>query len=248
VLLGDRLYMAPISNPKHVLDIATGTGIWPIEFADIWPDANIIGTDLSAIQPENAPPNCTFVKDDAEEPWVFPHTFDYIHLRLVFSCFSNPKKMMKEAFQWMNSGAWIEYQDPSIAEIGSMDDNIQGTAFQKWGLSLIEGIRVSTQGRDIEVAPSYARWLREAGFVDVEEKKLIWPAGIWATDPRMKLAGMYMQRNFMDGAFLATWKALRASGLSHEEAQSVIDNAKKEIQDVKNRFYLVAYVVYGRKP
>jgi hypothetical protein len=27
-------------------------------------------------------------------------------------------------------------------------------------------------GRDIEVAPSYREWLRAAGFVDVEEKRV----------------------------------------------------------------------------
>lgn len=32
MLLGDRLYLAPIQNPQHVLDVATGTGIWAHEF------------------------------------------------------------------------------------------------------------------------------------------------------------------------------------------------------------------------
>lgn len=30
--LDNELFLAPLSDPKRVLDIATGTGIWAIEF------------------------------------------------------------------------------------------------------------------------------------------------------------------------------------------------------------------------
>lgn len=65
--LGD-LHLAPISEtPHNVLDIGTGTGIWAIDFgmpviqssgailtltAEKYPSANVVGTDLSPIQPE----------------------------------------------------------------------------------------------------------------------------------------------------------------------------------------------------
>ena len=45
--LGGRLFRAPITtNPQHVLDLGTGTGIWAIEFADEYPSAEVVGTDL----------------------------------------------------------------------------------------------------------------------------------------------------------------------------------------------------------
>lgn len=31
-LLHRRLYLAPIKNPERVIDLATGTGIWAIDF------------------------------------------------------------------------------------------------------------------------------------------------------------------------------------------------------------------------
>jgi tRNA G46 methylase TrmB len=58
--------------PKYVLDIATGTGIWAREFAEQNPSSYVIGSDLSAIQPETLLPNLAFTKDDAEDVWVFP--------------------------------------------------------------------------------------------------------------------------------------------------------------------------------
>ncbi|KAF7549454.1 hypothetical protein G7046_g8345 [Stylonectria norvegica] len=53
--LDNKLYLAPIpENPRHVLDVATGTGIWANEFADQHPEAHVLGTDLSPIQPQQS--------------------------------------------------------------------------------------------------------------------------------------------------------------------------------------------------
>ncbi|KAL5352249.1 hypothetical protein ACLOAV_002196 [Pseudogymnoascus australis] len=46
---GGSLFCAPIKEPQSVLDIGTGTGIWAMEFADEFPGALVIGTDLSPI-------------------------------------------------------------------------------------------------------------------------------------------------------------------------------------------------------
>ncbi|KAE8445758.1 hypothetical protein EG329_012816 [Mollisiaceae sp. DMI_Dod_QoI] len=51
VTMDNKLHLAPIRNPQNVLDIATGTGIWAIEFAEEFPSASVLGTDLSPIQP-----------------------------------------------------------------------------------------------------------------------------------------------------------------------------------------------------
>lgn len=59
IYLGGALYRAPIGRPEHVLDIATGTGIWAIKFAQEHPQATVIGTDLSMIQPSEHILHCT---------------------------------------------------------------------------------------------------------------------------------------------------------------------------------------------
>lgn len=68
VILDGRNYLAPWSQanpPRKVLDIATGTGCWAIDMGDEFPEAQIIGTDLSPIQNNLVPPNVQFVIDDA---------------------------------------------------------------------------------------------------------------------------------------------------------------------------------------
>lgn len=51
LLLDNNLYFAPIINPQRVIDLGTGTGIWAIDFADIHSESQVIGNDLSPIQP-----------------------------------------------------------------------------------------------------------------------------------------------------------------------------------------------------
>ncbi|KLP14713.1 methyltransferase [Fusarium fujikuroi] len=52
--LGGKLFLSPIGDTKHlsrVLDAGTGTGVWAIDFADAHPETEVIGIDLSPIQP-----------------------------------------------------------------------------------------------------------------------------------------------------------------------------------------------------
>jgi methylase of polypeptide subunit release factors len=41
ITVDGELSIAPIEEPKHVLDIATGTGIWAMDFAEqVWPPSS----------------------------------------------------------------------------------------------------------------------------------------------------------------------------------------------------------------
>ncbi|KAL1981644.1 hypothetical protein VTN96DRAFT_2358 [Rasamsonia emersonii] len=52
LVLGGTIFCAPISpNPRRILDLGTGTGLWAIDMAKKYPQATVIGTDLSPIQP-----------------------------------------------------------------------------------------------------------------------------------------------------------------------------------------------------
>lgn len=53
LVTGKQHFFAPIKKQelKRVLDVGTGTGIWAIEVADKYPDAQVLGNDLSPVQP-----------------------------------------------------------------------------------------------------------------------------------------------------------------------------------------------------
>jgi hypothetical protein len=84
-VFGNRLTLAPIREPARVLDFGTGTGTWAIEFAIQHPGSEVIGTDLSPIQPEYVPPNCRFEIDDIEDEWMFSTKFDYVRIHQLIT-------------------------------------------------------------------------------------------------------------------------------------------------------------------
>lgn len=82
MMLNGALHLVKLEKPVHrVLDIGTGTGIWAMDFADAHPEAEVIGVDLSPIQPSWTPPNCMFEVDDIEKPWTWKMPFDFVHSR-----------------------------------------------------------------------------------------------------------------------------------------------------------------------
>ncbi|KAK8094898.1 hypothetical protein PG997_001583 [Apiospora hydei] len=244
-LLGGRLFQAPIKNPKHVLDLATGTGIWPIEFAELFPDAQIIGTDLSQIQPDAKSPNVTFVREDSEEAWCYSTKFDYIHARAVFTCFDDPKGVMERAFENLQPGGYLEYLD-CYGTSGSFDGSLRGTALERLGILCQQG--ASTNGRDLLVAMRYKEMLEEVGFVDVVERKLAWPYGGWARDPRIKLAGHFCQRDIYDGVSGIAHVMLQKAGFPIPVIEEYIAEVRSNLVNPAIHAYLPVISVYGRKP
>jgi SAM-dependent methyltransferase len=104
-----RLHISPVGRdgePIHrVLDVGTGTGIWAIDFADEHPETEVLGIDLSAIQPSFVPPNVSFQVDDLEEPWSFRESekFDFIYARMMTSSFADWPRFFEQAFEWVLS-------------------------------------------------------------------------------------------------------------------------------------------------
>ena len=98
--LFNGLCVTKLDNPQSILDIGTGTGIWAIEMGDLYPSAQIIGTDLSPIQPQWVPPNVQFEVDDAELEWLYPKaSFDMIHARSLGGSLRDWPKFLERSFE-----------------------------------------------------------------------------------------------------------------------------------------------------
>ncbi|KAH8199191.1 hypothetical protein TruAng_006660 [Truncatella angustata] len=265
LLFDGWLALAPMSRPpRYVLDIGTGTGLWARDFAEQNPSSYVIGSDLSVIQPDTTLSNLVWSKDDAEDAWLFPlptshlvsehlrdsnvqaHLiqFDYIHLRLVFTCFNSPQTVIKHAFDNLSPGGLLEFQDLS-PEIYQNNPAFEGnytpnlTAICRGAMSV---------GRDLHVAEKYKQWLEEAGFVEVVETRFVLPCHQWMKDPKFKQIGAFNQQNFTEGVRGGGWKMLKASGMTTEEIELLISQVKTELRIRKNHIYGYVYVVYGRKP
>lgn len=83
-----------------------------------------MGSDLSLIQPNRYLSNCSFVREDVEEIWGYDEKFDYIHLRLMVSCFRNDLVVMSHAYDNLIPGGWLEYHEiMPVRGVGELYDS-----------------------------------------------------------------------------------------------------------------------------
>jgi hypothetical protein len=166
------------------------------DFADAHPQATIIGTDVSPIQPNFVPPNLKFEIDDAQMEWTWPNNhFDFVHLRCMMGSIDNWPLLYERAFRCTKPGGWIEHMDFDI-QFTSDDGSVKpGDVLNEWPKHFFDSGEAIT-GRTFYI-PRRAKGLMEAaGFVDLVEKKYKLPIGSWMDDPRMKEIGNF-NRLFM---------------------------------------------------
>jgi ubiquinone/menaquinone biosynthesis C-methylase UbiE len=171
LILSGKLYDAPIPpSPQRVLDIGTGTGIWAIDFADENPGAEVIGTDLSPIQPTWVPPNVKFYIDDAEAEWVYSpaEAFDYIHCRTMSGSISDWDRLVRQTYTHTKPGGWVEFQEPLA--LCECDDGTIEMAKDVLQWQELCNEAASKWGKDIRAGSGIKQQMLDAGFVDVHEK------------------------------------------------------------------------------
>ncbi|KZL79781.1 methyltransferase domain-containing protein [Colletotrichum incanum] len=139
-IFNSELSLAPVSKPHRVLNIGTGTSIWVIEFADRNPESEVLGTDLSPIQPEYVPASCSFEIDDAEDKWAFGQKLHYIHGRYMCTSIFDLPKSVGQVFDHLFPDGWVELQE-TVIDFKAVDASLEGTALRQWNDHILEGIR-----------------------------------------------------------------------------------------------------------
>lgn len=239
ILLDRRLYLAPMKQePKDVLDIGTGTGIWAIKFANKHPNSKVVGTDLSLIQPSNAPPNCTFVREDADGEWTLEQQFDLVHLRMMCTCFADSRGVMQKVFDHLRPGGWVEYQDYAFETVGAdeaVDEALRGSAIVELSRLMIRGM-ANKYGRDITSVLKHKQWMQEMGFTDIKQIPYLCPINSWSLNPKDFDLGRWMHLdilNFIEG----TTKMLQAGGLAVDQIPGFLDLVRADLANADLRAY-----------
>ncbi|KAM0473859.1 hypothetical protein ACHAPX_007907 [Trichoderma viride] len=244
-ILGGRLGQAPVDSQAQVLDVATGTGVWALQYAEQHPESTVLGVDLSITKPQGLlPNNCQFQQLDAENGEWPQAQFDYIHFGYVITCFDDTKAVMKKAFDHMQPGGWIELHDPELRNVGD-DDSAKGTAIEEWVETVVKGGRIV--GRDMLKSAHYEPWLHETGFVNVQDTKFTLPINEWPENPKLKELGTIYKHNLL-GLLESLGQFLTLAGLSNTEAEDLKERAKRDIHNPQIRVAFPLHVVYAQKP
>ncbi|KAF9876553.1 putative SAM dependent methyltransferase [Colletotrichum karsti] len=234
-----------------VLDLGTGTGTWAIDFADEFPSAEVIGVDVSPIQPTWTPPNCVFQMDDIEQPWTWEaNHFDFIHIRNLEGCIGNWTNLYRQAFQCLAPGGYIEIKEFDI-EIRSqthydLGDDHPFKTYSKTLIGAAEKLgKVGVQCRDRGIAKS----LEAAGFVGIVEKKWAIPVGPWAKDPVLRDVGTgsldYLDQS-LEG--FVTFLLKEVMGWQDADVLVFVARFRQAIKDYRLQPFFDLHLVYARKP
>ncbi|KAF8470729.1 S-adenosyl-L-methionine-dependent methyltransferase [Kalaharituber pfeilii] len=246
---GGKVHQAPLpSDINRVLDIGTGTGIWAIDFAEEFPFANIIGTDLSPIQPCWVPPNVRFEIEDCESEWTFPpEHFDFIHGRNLAGSIADWAKLHRQIYEHLVPGGYVEMKGVDshfYSDDGSLAPDDPLLQWQQLMNSAADKF-----GRPISTVPRFKSQLECAGFEDVVEIVVKTPLGVWPAEKHFKEVGLYFREAMfegIEGISLALFT--RVLGWNVERVLQLLEKVKAAMKNKKVHVYSKWYVVYGRKP
>jgi hypothetical protein len=197
----------------------------------------VIGSDLSLIQPDVSAtvPNVGFIREDTEDEWVHSAPFDFIHARLMFSCFEDHRIVVKKAFDNLKPGGWIEYQDSSY-NIDSEDNSHRRTALHRWTYLALAG--AAAMGRDMEVARKYKEYFIDAGFVEVAEFKFKIFGNPWPEKEPDRTLGQYTNISGAEVVRTISDKLLgKGLGLPENIIEPIVSQAQKDVNNTKIRFW-----------
>ncbi|KAK3399766.1 S-adenosyl-L-methionine-dependent methyltransferase [Sordaria brevicollis] len=253
VQLDGKLYLSPLDKKKvrRVLDVGTGNGMWAIDFADQFPDAEeIIGTDVSPIQPDWVPPNVKFEIDDCNLEWTWePNSFDFTHMRMLSGVIDDWNKLFRNAYRCCKPGGWVESMGTN-AEFLSDNGSIKpGSALHQWGKVFKEGGRKLGRPFSIYEDDLQRKGMEAAGFVDIQIKDIQCPMGVWHPDPKAHERGLWYKMAIeedLEGYLNYIFHVVL--GWIPEETKAFATQAKKEWNNPDIHGYFILRVVYGRKP
>lgn len=256
--LHGRLYFAPLDPAitRVVLDLGTGTGIWPIELADsnALPKASIFGTDLSAVQPLDVPDNVHFeIQDCSEADWVRPFgSVDYCHVRFLAGSLTSYEDLIRNSKRYLRPGTgWLECQEIHPTPVS--DDNTipENWASRTWDDNLDYACTQAIYPpRPVRIGPDIKSWMEQAGYVDIHEHISKIPIGPWPKDKRLKRIGQWWLANWLSGLQGFSLKLFSTDGLkwSREEIEVMLAEVRKSFSMKEVHSYHRYYVVYGRRP
>ncbi|KAF2032346.1 S-adenosyl-L-methionine-dependent methyltransferase [Setomelanomma holmii] len=249
ILFDQKLHIAPItSSPIRVIDLGCGTDIWCMDFADEHPSSDVLGVDLSPIQPSFTPPNCIFEIDDVTSSWTWPlNYFDFVNIRSLYGSIASWRALYAEIFNHMTPGGYLHQLEMSV-QFESDDGTLASDHVLSQWSDVFHDASKKFRESFYEVW-NLSRYIRNQGFVDAVERIYKVPVNGWPADPHLKELGRWDYLHITQGA--EGWGLMlltKVMGWSVQEAQVFIAKFRNGVRERKEHAYLEVVVIHARKP
>ncbi|KAH7219756.1 S-adenosyl-L-methionine-dependent methyltransferase [Fusarium oxysporum] len=187
LLLDGKLSLVPSTD-----DLEASSSCFSTDFADQYPKAEVIGTDLSPIQPDWVPPNVRFELEDATSNWTWSNDrFDFVHMRYLIGAIADWGALFKEAFRCCKPGGFVESVEVNPTFLSDDETASDVMAVQTWNKLFREASK--TFGRSFCEIEGDVEFLAAAGFVDLQVTDFKVPVGGWAKDSRLRQVGQFLR-------------------------------------------------------
>ncbi|KAM0351545.1 hypothetical protein ACHAPU_002551 [Fusarium lateritium] len=251
VLLDNNLFLAPISpHVQNVLDVGTGSGIWAIDFADAYPSAQVIGSDLSPCQPEWVPPNVHFEIADATLLWPWKDNyFDFVHIRYLFGAIQDWSALFHEAYRCCAPGGWVQSCEADVHFYSDDETTELEPVLKTWEDLYEAGSATTGKPFFLQAQATQEKSIAEAGFTDVKVFDYKLPVGGWPNNRKQAEIGEYVKltmENDLEGYTFYLWHNMLS--WPQEEYTQFLTAMHKALNNRKVHGYMMVRYVYGRKP
>lgn len=229
-------YLAPLpSQVRSILDVGTGTGIWPTEMARQFPGSLVLGLDVDpALYPLVLPDNCLLRIGNILTGLPLPDAMmDYVHQRFLVLAIPDAQwpDVVHELVRVTRPGGWIEMveTDARVQQGGPAT-----TQMFRW----IDQVRAA-RGLHGEAVKHLGALLQDKRVRDVEIQEIPLRVGAWGDR-----VGLMMESD-IQAAVAAFKEPCCATGVDPREFDACLQMMATEWGQTQAS--VTIQVVYGRR-
>ncbi len=170
-------YVAPIQDPKGILDVGCGTGRWAHEMAAQFPRTKVFGLDVdprASKEGNTIPTNYRFIAGNVLKELPFPDmTFDFVHQRFLHMALplNGWNHAVQELARVTRPGGWVELVESDLIIHRPGPVMQQLTA---WGFDVAR-----MRGIDPRVCANIGNFLAGAQLTNIQMYRIDLPVGNW---------------------------------------------------------------------
>jgi len=238
--LGNKNTHAPLKNPKDILELGAGSGIWACEMALDFPNAQVVAVDVSPINTKRMPANCKYESVNLTKDWPWaPESFDVIHMRFLLVHLPHWQEIAKKAIATLRPGGFLLLED--IDHHVHSESGPVPPAIVKF--HSIYHDHMDPSGVDPDTGVKLWSFLKGShAFNEVECLSFKAPFTEYTDDPEINHVGQVMRLSF-SRAYASMHLRMGESGMTPE----IVEGYIKAVHDPAHKLYTDMFFTWARK-